>query len=84
MQRPSGSLLPTIFWEKNYIPPFWFPIPLESRKDERRALKELQSDTSIVILPANKGRYTVILNREDYSEKCKPLPPYFFGLKFFL
>ena len=39
-------------------------------KDEHKALKELQSDTSIVILPADKGRSTVILNREDYLEKC--------------
>ena len=39
-------------------------------KDERKALKELQSDTSIVILPADKGRSTVIFNREDYLEKC--------------
>ena len=39
-------------------------------KDERKALKELQSDTSIVILPTDKGRSTVILNREDYLEKC--------------
>ena len=39
-------------------------------KNERKALKELQSDTSIVILPADKGRSTVILNREDYLEKC--------------
>ena len=39
-------------------------------KDERKALKELQSDTSIVILPADKGRSTVMLNREDYLEKC--------------
>ena len=39
-------------------------------KDDRIALKELQSDTSIVILPAHKGRSTVILNREDYLEKC--------------
>ena len=39
-------------------------------KDERKALKELQSDTSIVILPADKGRSTVILNRDDYLEKC--------------
>ena len=39
-------------------------------KDESRALKELRSDTSIVILPADKGRSTVILNREDYLEKC--------------
>ena len=30
----------------------------------------MQSDTSIVILPADKVRSTVILNREDYVEKC--------------
>ena len=39
-------------------------------KDERKALTELQSDTSVVILPADKGRSTVILNRKDYLEKC--------------
>ena len=39
-------------------------------KDERKALKELQSDTSVVYLPADKGRSTVILNHEDYLEKC--------------
>ena len=39
-------------------------------KDKRKTLKELQSDASIVILPADKGRSTVILNREDYLEKC--------------
>ena len=39
-------------------------------KEERKAFKELQSDASNVILPADKGRSTVILNREDYLEKC--------------
>ena len=39
-------------------------------EDERKALKELQSDRSIVILPADKSRSTVIVNREDYLEKC--------------
>ena len=39
-------------------------------KHERKALKELQSDTAVVILRADKGRSTVILNREDYLEKC--------------
>ena len=39
-------------------------------RDEHKALKELLSDTTIVILPADKGRSTVILNREDYLEKC--------------
>ena len=32
-------------------------------------MKELQSDASIVILPADKGRSSVILNHEDYLEK---------------
>ena len=32
-------------------------------------MKELQLDTSIVILLAGKCRSTVILNREDYLEK---------------
>ena len=32
------------------------------------ALKELQSDISITVLPADKGRYTAILNRQDYLE----------------
>ena len=39
-------------------------------KDEHKALKELQSDTSIVILLPDKDRSTVILNREDYLGKC--------------
>ena len=38
-------------------------------KDKRKDLKKLPSDTSIVILPGDKGRSTVILNREDYLEK---------------
>ena len=33
-------------------------------------MNELQSDRSIVILPADKGRSTAILNREDYLERC--------------
>ena len=33
-------------------------------------MKELQSDKSIVILPGDKGRSTIILNREDSLEKC--------------
>ena len=37
--------------------------------NERKALKELQTDTSIVILPANEGRSIVILNRKCYLEK---------------
>ena len=33
-------------------------------------MKKLQSDTSIVIIQADKGRSTVILNSQDYLEKC--------------
>ena len=35
-------------------------------KDERKAWKESQVDTSVLILPADKGRCTVILYREGY------------------
>ena len=38
-------------------------------KNERKALKKLQSDTSIVNLPSDKSRSTVILNSEEYLEK---------------
>ena len=33
-------------------------------------MKELQFDKPIIILPADKSRSTVILNHEDYVEKC--------------
>ena len=39
-------------------------------KDNPKAFKELQPYTSIVILPADKGRSTVILNSGNYLEKC--------------
>ena len=38
-------------------------------RDKHKALKESQSDTSVIIFPANKDRSTVIPNREDYLEK---------------
>ena len=50
---------------QNYKPPMD-----NLSRDERKPLKELQSDISIVILPADKGRSTVIFNRENYLEKC--------------
>lgn len=36
---------------------------------EKEALEELQSDSTIVILPANKGRATVIMDKPKYT--CK-------------
>ena len=38
--------------------------------DEHKALKEIQSDTSIVSLLADKDRCIVILNPKDYFKKC--------------
>ena len=40
---------------------------------EREAIKALAKDDSIVILPADKGRTTVILNKQDYHNKVKAL-----------
>ena len=34
------------------------------------ALKSLKQNDSIIILPVDKGRATVILNKEDYIRKC--------------
>ena len=37
--------------------------------EEWRAIKNLKKDESI-ILPANKGRVTVVMNKNNYYEKC--------------
>ncbi|CAH2301315.1 Hypothetical predicted protein, partial [Pelobates cultripes] len=42
------------------------PIYSNISRQQRKAMKELQSDTSIVIKPADKGGGVVILNREQY------------------
>nr|VZI39769.1 unnamed protein product [Spirometra erinaceieuropaei] len=39
-------------------------------RDEQKALRELKTDTEIVILPADKGRSTVILDKVDYRRKA--------------
>ena len=39
-------------------------------KDQWEVLKEIQSDTPVVLLPPDRGISPVILNREDYLEKC--------------
>ena len=40
---------------------------------EREAIKALAKDDSIVILPADKGCTTVIINKQDYHTKVKAL-----------
>ena len=39
--------------------------------DEQKAIKDLQNDNDI--LPADKGRMTVIMNKSDYNNKANDL-----------
>ncbi|BHF62407.1 hypothetical protein SprV_0200538900 [Sparganum proliferum] len=45
-------------------------------KVERDALRELKADKDLVIVPADKGRSTVVLDRTDYLQKAKGTPTY--------
>ena len=50
------------------------PLPkLNITHKEREALNSLARDDSITILPADKGRMTVVLNTTDYKTKAKTL-----------
>ena len=42
-------------------------------KAEREAIRSLAKDDSVVILPADKGRTTVILDKQDYQNKVNTL-----------
>ena len=42
-------------------------------KEEREAVKTLGKDNNITILPADKGRCTVVLDKIDYDEKVSAL-----------
>ena len=42
-------------------------------KDEQHALKRLRNDKDIVILPDDKGRVTVVMDKTDYHDKMKAL-----------
>ena len=41
--------------------------------DEEKALRDLTKDTSVTILPANKGRAVVEMNTNDYTDKVNNL-----------
>ena len=43
--------------------------PTKIHPQEAKAVKELAKDDDIVILPADKGRATVVMYRKDYSAK---------------
>ncbi|BHF84547.1 hypothetical protein SprV_0902769800 [Sparganum proliferum] len=45
----------------------------EVSKVERDALRELKADKDLVIVPADKGRSTIVLDRTDYLQKAKGL-----------
>ena len=47
--------------------------PSNITKEEREALQTLKKDSNVMILPADKGRATVILNTADYKTKCQDL-----------
>ena len=40
---------------------------------EQRALKQLKHDNDIVILPADKGHVTVVMDKTDYNHKMDTL-----------
>ncbi|XP_072023437.1 uncharacterized protein [Amphiura filiformis] len=42
-------------------------------KEERAALRDLKSDDNIMILPADKGRATVVMNKTSYQDKANEL-----------
>ena len=42
-------------------------------KDEQHALKRLKNDEDIVILPADRGRVTVVMDKTDYHDKMDAL-----------
>ena len=42
-------------------------------KDELHALKRLKNDKDVVILPADKGRVTVVIDNKDYTDKMDSL-----------
>ena len=47
--------------------------PIDLTKQEREALEDLKKDDDIVILPSDKGRVTVVMDKSDYTNKAKTL-----------
>lgn len=42
-------------------------------KKEWQAIDDLKKDDSTMVLPADKGRVTVVMNKKEYMEKCEHL-----------
>ncbi|XP_064461588.1 uncharacterized protein LOC135371468 [Ornithodoros turicata] len=47
--------------------------PSNLSKQERSALRDLRSDKSVIVLPADKGKGTVMLDTEDYRTKMQEI-----------
>ena len=47
--------------------------PVKLDKEEQKTIKDLQNDNEIIILPADKGRMIVIMNKSDYIDKANTL-----------
>ena len=45
------------------------PVKENLTRDEKQAMKDLQNDNSILILKADKGNCTVVMNTTDYENK---------------
>ncbi|XP_072037657.1 uncharacterized protein [Amphiura filiformis] len=48
-------------------------VKLYDLKDQQKALAELAKDDNSVVVPADKGKSVVVLNKPDYDSKCKDL-----------
>jgi hypothetical protein len=42
-------------------------------KSERKTLNNIKNDNNIIILPADKGRTTIVMDRTDYNNKANML-----------
>ena len=42
-------------------------------REEREALDGLRKDDKIIVLPADKGRVTVVMDKQSYLDKCQGL-----------
>ena len=47
--------------------------PVKLNNEEQKAIKDLQNDDEIIVLPADKGRMPVIMNKSDYIDKANTL-----------
>lgn len=49
------------------------PPPVNLLPEEQRAIKSLQEDDRILVLPADKGRATMVMDKAQYDEKMSSL-----------